>query len=395
MEHPRSFEKDESADDKLDPLREYLLRIFELGQFTDSQIVLKSFNYSFPPIVFRTHRAIVARSPVIGCIFNMHDWRSTDVEIVVTAGANFTMMKAFEVALQGLYGLPVLDLERLKQATLLAIGHTEESARMNPAVVKKAKFDFAVCYAASAAFFGNHELVEAGINLAAALIDWDTIELVIHFGLLVDNFLVAYFDHIPMPDRVGEEQAQINVAAIKDLREVRAPKLLTTALEFIANNMDSGFTLYDKAHVAVMPDRIPSHLRFTVGMVLANPKLAGVKFGSFSDFEKPSHERFITSAILINLPFIQLKELLALLESKQILTEKLVLDIVQERETRRVRALEAYARQQAQNDSQGFVLDSTELGFKELAASKSTPPGSQAPAATSQIMVDREWAGLG
>lgn len=393
MEH-RQTVKDDTFESPPDLLREYLLGILEFGHFTDSKIVLKSFNHSFPALVFHTHKAIIARSPMVSCILSTRDIRDGEIIINITAGESFAIVKAFEVALQSLYGLPVLNHERLRQATLSALGYTEDSARINPALIKTASADFAVCYAASGAFFGNYEVVETGARLALNLIDWDTVELVVNFGLMVDTFLVAYFDPIPLPEQVGDAQTQINIAAIKDLREVWAPRLLTAGLDFVTSRIKPGFTLCHTAQVTIMRDRIPYQLRIVPGSILANPKLAAVKFGSFASLEKPSHDTWITSMILICLPFAQLKEMFAMMQSKQVLTDSLAREIIKERETRRLRALQAYSRQKPENQEHEVGPELKELGYKEFVTSKGRLLGTEDPAISIQITLDREWKGL-
>lgn len=378
-----------------DLLREYLLGIFKLGHLADSEITLKSFNDSFPPIVFRTHKLIIARSPLISCILNTEEFPDGRPQVNATAGQSFTMIKAFEVAIQSLYGFPVLDGGQLRQATLEAIGHTEKSARRNPDIIQKACVDFAMCYAASGAFFGNYEVLEAGVRIVEDLIDWETVELVLQFGMTVDNFLVAHFDKIPFPEEVGEAEQQITVAAIKDLRETWAPRLISSALEWLCNYLYPGVMLLPKAQVTCMNDRIPYHLRYLQGSVIGKPNLARVMFGwSPNNRQKPTRELAIMSAILVSMPFENLKEMFSRLEARNILTINLANCILEERELRRFRALEAYAERKKQSQDEKEQPEIKELGYKEFLVCNEGLTDDQDGDTPIEATVERVWVGL-
>ena len=389
-----------------DPFSAHALTLLENGEFCDCRIILKSSKENFYPITFRAHKALLARSPRLKTILTSPSYNNDDNEIEAITGETFCMVKAFETALQNLYGLPILDAGSLRHAAVTALGYSDEEIllqKVYPFPLHAALADFAMCYAASGAFFEMREIVEAGVRLASEVLHWENIEMVLYFALCVSAFIVA------SPNNTGSTGDGESTAVI-DLRDIYAPRLMTAALTFLVNYIEAHqpFTLYISAQCKCMPDRIPEHLRQIPGSILSNPKLAEVKFGSFNSLEEeqqeqeaktqPTPETATLSAILICLPFRQLCEAFAIMREKGVLSSGLAQAIVVEREARRLYALRVLveeARQQQQQQQQQQAPKNQEdrmreLGFREFFTTKSVHDG----VARVQIELQREWLGM-
>ncbi|KAL2012723.1 hypothetical protein VTN00DRAFT_248 [Thermoascus crustaceus] len=364
---------------ELEPLSVFLLGAFEREEFTDSRIVLTSSKNLFYPITFHVHKLIMARSPFLASLLKKNESPQRNSAINAVAGENFCLARAFEAALQTLYGLPLLDKDQLQRLTLAALGYAEGSVAMDPVANKEANVDFALCYAVSGAFLGNFDVVRTGIKLAIDLIDWDTAELCLHFGLSVADFAVTRSEVSPSECSTtlesdyhkieGEDAASNCDDPLQELQQVWAPKVVTAVLEFIINSLPADFELYTKAQTTLMPDRIPRHLRNIPGSLFYNPKLETVKFGSLGSLNdrKPRRECCIASAVVLALPFEQLKEVFDIMEKKGIMIAKVVHEILAERETRRLCALRSYAKQNpSQKNKDEYPQEIKHLGFSEF-----------------------------
>jgi hypothetical protein len=124
------------------------------------------------------------------------------------------------------------------------------------------------------------------------------------------------------------------------------------------------------AHTSLMPDRIPAKLRSVPGSIEFNPKLASVKFGSlripqrakaksrmFYCFRDPHFAPVYTAS--------GIQGAFDIMRKKQLMTMALVQNIICERENRRLRALQVYAREHPNQKEQECPECLNELGFVE------------------------------
>lgn len=369
------------------PLTEHLLRSFEGEQFTDAQIVLTSMENMFYPITFRVHQVLMAQSPVLASILRRKAAFEQKNAINVVSGKKFCLARAFETALQNLYGLPLVDGPRLKQLTMKALGWEGCPVEIDSIKNKGATIDFAICYGVSGAFLHNREILETGFKLVIELIEWDTLQLALQFGLFAADFLVNYDGNASSErppqrnngtNRRGKKASaaapEVKAPPIhenlnKEVIEVWAPKVVSAALQFMIRSLPTVFHFDRLAQATSMPDRIPTDLRTVPGSILANPKLASVKFGSMGSAseQKPSRECTIASAVFLSLPFERLREAFGIMRQRRVLALDLVRAILQEREERRLRALQAYAKKhpKAKNDERDYPAELKELGYEE------------------------------
>ncbi|KAE8350395.1 hypothetical protein BDV28DRAFT_159645 [Aspergillus coremiiformis] len=373
----------ETLKDSIDSLSAHLFHCLEASKFCDFQIILRSSKDIFIPIVFHTHKAVISRSRTVANLLKSSIHEESNNEIVAIGSDNFCMIKGFEYALQHLYGRPLLTAAQLRLATLSTYGYSENNAGSIQFSLIAAMADFAICYAASGAFFQQETVIKAGIKLAIDLINWGTVECVLYFGCCATKSAVT-LDHTAR----GQETGGYEI--VEDL-ERRASQIVSSALEFVTRDMGKNFTLYTKAQSKSLPNRIPESLQTVPGSVLPNPKLAEVKFGSFASLneEKPSQEIEIPSAMLICLPYTQLEEMFRIMEARNILSGNLAQAVIAEREARRLQALRVFAKQ-GTKDELSTPDEVRELGYRESVAVKVVGLEEQ----SSAIALSREWVGL-
>ncbi|KNG85554.1 hypothetical protein ANOM_007055 [Aspergillus nomiae NRRL 13137] len=358
--------------DRIDPLSEHLLHCLEASEFSDSQIILRSSKDIFMPIVFRTHRAVISRSNFMADVFRSPTQEERINEIVAVGNENFCMIKGFEYALQHLYGRPLLTAGQLRLATLSTYGYSENNVGKIQFSLTAAMADFALCYAASGAFFQQEAVIETGIRLAIELIDWETVECILYFGVCTTRPAVTLDQTAPV-NKTGDYDAA---------RELQrwAPRLVGSALHFVTRHMSKDFTLYAKAQSKTLPNRIPESLYGVPGPVITSPRSFASRRG-----ETPNREIEVPSAMLIYLPYKQLEETFGIMNARNILSSDLAQAVVAERETRRLQALRALAKQGVK-DELNATDQIRELGYKEIVAVSEE----QGPA----ITLNREWIGL-
>lgn len=369
-----TLDKKNDDDDELEPASAYLLRAFKSGEFADYQLHLESPLSRFYAMTFLAHGLVIARSPCLYSRMQFIERAGEQKILTITTGNSFLQPKAFEIAVQNLYGLPLVKESQLASQVFLTLGHESGGGIRDSggkvASCYNARMDFALCYAASGAFLANSSIVRRGIQLAVSAINWETVETALRFGLAASSFTLACADDVQQQeafnrgfsenDSVGSSASEHGDAARvanswetsyfvantlnQGLVEAHAPEVLRKALEFMAESTPSDFELYSDAQPTVMPGRVPDIFGRATSRISSVVKFG--ELGTASD-DKPaadvlSRETTVASAIMISLPFKNLRKLFKSMRSRGRLTQKLVEDVVAERERRRVRALRAF-----------------------------------------------------
>lgn len=379
-------------------LASHLVDILDNNDFSDLSVVLRSSSDQFLPLYFKAHKALIARSPFIAAIL-----KTPIDQIVAVSGDHFSMFQAFELALRTMYGIPVMTDDELRPVTLSALGYNNGTQPENFSI-STAMVDFALCYAASGAFFQQNRVVESGIRLATRLIDSNTIALILWFGLDAAKFSVVLDDTAhPKPPTSGSQSAEPPLGqqlgdhpTVRDLQEKWSPCLVTACLEYIADKVSPEFRLFEHAQIDGLPDRVPEHLRSVSGTCLKNPRVKDVGFGSMASIkeQKPTTEVELVSAALICLPYKALQELFSLLEAKGVLSAGLAGRIVAGREDRRIQALRILGQQGPGVDQEDIPDDIRELGYREFFTTRLISIAGEMDTVTEKVSLERTWKGL-
>lgn len=335
-------------------LTTYTLKLLETGNYSDSRLIIQMPMNNLYPIPFPTHKVLLSRSARLASLLSAN---SDTGDIEATTGETFSMIKAFETALQNLYGAPYLTPQHLKVATADALGYELAADKFETLImsadltIHEAMADYAMCYLASGVFLGELGVVEAALKLAIHAVHPDNVEALLAFVLQPGRVLFR------SPTATVTAEAATLAANREIGLDERLAELARTALVRLFGPLGVPFKLYISARptrTAMFPDRIPASLRMYPGSILANPKLAEVKFGSFASVaeSRPAPEVERASGVLLALSFEMLKIAFVVLDERGLLTEEVARAVVVEREARRFYALRVYAMFRARCDTE-------------------------------------------
>lgn len=378
----------------VDSLSTHLIQLFESRELCDFHFKLtSSSNGLYQSTIIPVQVAVIARSPFVAALLRTQLYREGHREIAVTLGDQVNLIQGFEQAIRNLYGAPLLHGEQLRTEALAVLGYTEESQSMYPFPIRTAMLDLAFSYAASGAFLHVSGVLEAGIRMALELIDWSTVETIIHFGLRVDRFSIILegTETPPGSPRANHTRSGHVLVRNRQLRDIWAPLLVRAALSFIAESIDDKFVLYSQAQSLHVPNRIPESLNTGPGVIGSEPGSASAN--STTTESKPNRETLVASAVLISLPFVHLQEVFRTLSSRRVLSNNLAQAIMSERESRRLQALRELGKKGEINEK-NLPSETKELGYGEYLVFKSVCKQGQGPVTvTTEVSLEREWIG--
>ncbi|RAH53160.1 hypothetical protein BO85DRAFT_472025 [Aspergillus piperis CBS 112811] len=396
-ERNTSIGKKSVGDEKgkgVDSLSTHLIQLFESRELCDFHFKLtSSSNGLYQSTIIPVQVAVIARSPFVAALLRTQLYREGCREIAVTLGDQVNLIQGFEQAIRNLYGAPLLHGEQLRTEALAVLGYTEESQSMYPFPIRTAMLDLAFSYAASGAFLHVNGILEAGIRMALELIDWSTVETIIHFGLRVDRFSIILegTETPPGSPRANHTRSGHVLVRNRQLRDIWAPLLVRAALSFIAESIDDKFVLYSQAQSLHVPNRIPESLNTGPGAIGSEPGSASAN--STTTESKPNRETLVASAVLISLPFVHLQEVFRTLSARRVLSNNLAQAIMSERESRRLQALRELGKKGEINEK-NLPSETKELGYGEYLVFKSVCKQGQGPVTvTTEVSLEREWIG--
>ncbi|KAF3388746.1 hypothetical protein F1880_003305 [Penicillium rolfsii] len=385
---------------------EYFQALFGNPEFADIQLLLSPDPFQ-RPVVYNLHKAIIAGSPFLYSVMAAKRYRDGYVDhINAFTGPSFTCSHAFTVALQTLYGTPLVTDETFRQSTLQGPGISDDYGMgRHPFSIERAMVDFALCYAAAGAFLARREITERGIDMAISHLSWETAELILAFGMTPLTYMVTCPD-VPFPpispatsdasSPCGDQGPGTPVVGIDhfhDFLYVQAERAQTAALRFITNAVKPDFQLYRRAQACYTPSRIPPALHTLPGSLLSNPRLEELRFGDLPSLadERPTDPAILVpSAMLITLPYRVFMMALEIMKSRGNLRSALINEIVEERESRRLMALRiSIGVSPLEIAPEAFA----ELEYREFVKMESTDHVGDNNARVSRATVDRVWVG--
>ncbi|KAM3468459.1 hypothetical protein MY5147_007908 [Beauveria neobassiana] len=376
--------------DDADHLAAYAQQQFGNLALSDCCLELRYLDDRAPPVRIAGHRFMLNRSAALAALMRQQILSPSPPDrsqqtVLIETNSKWIRSDSFYMAAQRLYGMPLLQYPGPRN-------HQLDSGELTDAGSNVEQLDFALSYAAAGHLIGWAPVTKRGCEVATQLIDWQTVERVLEFAL--DGHCdVGTHDTF----RYGEG-SQI---------------ILDAVVTFIVHNFPSTFELDTEVITPVQYARLPIHppppSRPTeasaasladekpvvqLGKGRRSQKLANIQFGDLtltesnpaSATETPKATRpaqpvshAVLSRILLNIPFTQLKMILessgsgnvngwANAESRY----RIVKSAVDEREARRVKAVEA-------------VSDGRVPGARELRASLRAPEPRDMP----------QWGALG
>lgn len=409
----------------------HLLDMAVSGKYSDLNIVLDSASGTFLSSTYNVHRVIISESSVLGKIMERVTKPKATIHLI--AAKSFSLPRGFEFAFQRYYGLELITKDNVYDFARTALGEVGGYGLSD--MLKKAAMDLVLCCGAAGAFLNQPEVVDAAFNLVLGLFDWSNIETALQFGLYPEEFLLAYDNSSSNSNsnhsrniskasnntsitsnsntntgtsnsnsskkkgkknrrtkRLGKANKKFLLDNLND-EVVRkwAPRIASAAINFLVQNLPSDYH-FDRTGLSKdLQDRIPPHLREEYSIANRNPMLATLAFG---EHPVPTPEANRASAILLALPFVRFREVIDEMRGRGRLTADFIKAILQEREMRRVSALQTHARHAGDGQDDKDAMKG--LGYREFAVHIQTveyPFGTDMEVIRHEYTLHREWRG--
>ncbi|KAJ4993106.1 hypothetical protein SVAN01_01458 [Stagonosporopsis vannaccii] len=318
---PRSEEMSESPFE----LASYLSTQFGNQEFADFVLQVRSTKYQYMSIP--VHGIVVVRSPVIAnavrrSIPPAHRSRDSRRLADVLTTNPFITGESIQEAVKVLYGAPLLSM----QAFLYGLAQYSQEVPHNH-VTKDARrrMDQLLSYIAAGSVLQIPSMQARGVDIVKALLRWDTIEQVLHYGLYA---------------------TRSSAPSSRDGTEVHDPfatELLNSVVDFIAYNFPTDFSLHRIAAELREDPRLPNIAEARAPT--HNVRLSKIRFGDAptDDDTQTSPVSRTLSSILLSLPVPLLDRLFNHRATANQIgwtgAAKVLHDVVDERESRRQKAI--------------------------------------------------------
>lgn len=322
------------AMDNLDGLLGYIQSQFADPKLADYILEVRYTDDRAPPLRIPGHNLLFARSPALKrlMVAQVHDGGDgvASRTILIESADRFLRTDGFWMALQRLYGGPLLDPNASPAPA--AIAETHDSATSNPTIDK---FDLALGYAAAGQILQIPPVLNRGIEVACHLVNWLTLEKAVDFALdggLSSQWTLEHNFNGLCPSTYGPA----------------VDMLVHSALNFLITNFPPHLDFDVSAPEPTWNRRIPAPNEDKAAK--HNPRLSSIKFGDhpteepFRSTHQNTNPASVISRILVNLPFQLLKYVL---ESPALgnvddwattaLRRNVMHEVINEREERRIR----------------------------------------------------------
>jgi hypothetical protein len=324
-------------EERYDGLVQYLQNQFADPAFADYTLELRYSDDRAPAVRIPGHNIIFARSPTLKSLMVSQQKEANGDGIsaktlFIESDDRFLRSDAFWLAMQRLYGGPLLDLNQIS-----ALNGAPGTQVHSPASETFSdRFDLALGYAAAGHILQIPPAINRGIEIAAQSIYWNTLERAFDFAL--DGGLDCSWTLQPAAEQGRSPSTYGPTVNL----------LLQSALNWTITNFPPTFELDksvgDFTHNRRLPEVPPDDRPKT-----HNPRLSSIKFGDHASDETLRYttngdENTILSKLLLNLPYYLLKYVL---ESSRLgnvqgwatsaLRQKTMRAVVGEREMRRLK----------------------------------------------------------
>ena len=323
------------SDDR-DKLINHLLSQFADPYLADCNVELRYADDRSCPVRIPGHSIVLARSPALK---NLIDAQAREPSsdgsavktLLITSEDRFLRSDAFWMAVQRLYGGPLLDLSIF--ATMGNLQHPPPSPMSMPGSPFD-HFELGLAYAAAGCVLGISQVMDRGCDIAAEYVTWETLEKTLEFvlsgGVEEAWFIGGYSPHdVPVQSPYGHN---VN-------------KMIYRALEFIVANFPVNFELDTSVNHLAISQRLP-----VVPDELKQQSLTSIRFGdhpieAIPMRVTPSSINALLSKALLDLPFPLLKYILqnpclgnVSGWASSSLRQKVMQTVISERERRRLKA---------------------------------------------------------
>jgi hypothetical protein len=329
INHPAMTAPAPPSTDHLDGLLIYLQSQFGDSTFADYTLELRYSDDRAEPVRIPGHNLMFARSPTLKAIMTAQAQESnsdglTVRTLLIESDDRFLRSDSFWMAVQRLYGGPLLDLG-VANVTLLP---TISRSSTTPIPGTPAdRFDLALGYAAAGHILQIPPVINRGAEIAGHFVGWETAEKALDFAL--DGGLDSQWT---IPEQRDQARCPSTYGPAVNM-------IIYATLNFIVQNFPPQLDLDTSVKEPPRNHRLPRVEEHHPPP--QNPLLSKIQFGEYE--EEKSEDPVVTlSKILLNLPFHLLKYVLESprLGNVQIwasteLRRKVMHRVIEEREQRR------------------------------------------------------------
>ncbi|KAF2731843.1 hypothetical protein EJ04DRAFT_566516 [Polyplosphaeria fusca] len=276
------------------------------------------------------HAIVVDRSPIISATIKKDAaaaYQAKDKRVLVVSTLDkFVTAESLTEALKALYGSPLLAIEAFVYSLRPQFSDGEQGPTFAEARKRTSQ---GISYAAAGEVLGIRSVQMRGVEIAKALLRWDTFDLVLQYAL----------DGCPVH---SSEPSSQNGSAVAHNggQDPHRVMLLREILDFMAFQFPADFGLYSIAPELTRNPRLPNIIEHR--QPTHNPRLSRLQFGDVPP-EEPNYVARIISSVLLSMPLSFLQQLF----SHPALANQIgwtrvghvMQDVIVERERRRRKAL--------------------------------------------------------
>jgi hypothetical protein len=317
--------------DHLDGLVNYIQAQFADSELADYTLELRYSDDRAEPVRIPGHGLIFARSPTLKSLMKAQSQVNngdglTGKSLLIESDDRFLRSDGFWMALQRLYGGPLLDMGA---AAMQQLPRTSQQPHPMPGAAAD-RCDLGLGYAAAGHILQIPPVVNRGAEITSHFVNWDTIEKALDFAL--DGGVDSQWTYGAQPDQIKSPAVNL---------------IIYGALNFVVSAFPPNFELDTSVGEPMTNCRLPAVAEDRP----SNSRLSFIKFGDHpsEDSVKSESGTSITttlSKVLLNLPFHLLKYVL---ESPRLgnvdgwastnLRQKVMHNVIEEREKRRIKVL--------------------------------------------------------
>jgi hypothetical protein len=321
--------------DNLDGLLGYIMGQFADPTFADYTLELRYTDDRAPPARVTGHNLLFARSPTLSNLMRSQASEANGDNmsvrtLLLETDDRFLRSDAFSLAIQRLYGGPLLDAGALPA---LFNPHLAQGTTSTMPGTPTDRFELALGYAAAGHILKMPPVINRGVEIASCFVNWATVEKAFDFAL--DGGLDSHW--------IGEETSEGRTFSTYG---PAVNGLIHHAMNFIISNFPPNFDLDISVGDPLHTSRLPVVPEGRSSQ--ANQRLSSIKFGDHpsEDSVKSTSTNPINSTLsrlLLALPFQLLKHVL---ESSRLgnvegwattkLRQKVMHTVIEERERRRL-----------------------------------------------------------
>jgi hypothetical protein len=359
---PEHFEPDDR-----DGFSEYIEGQFDSPQYSDYALEFQHTDDRFKR-TFHVHGVLIARSPTLKALMDLAPPQGgTEKNLRIETSDHFLTLDAFTRALQRLYGLSLLPIQKVVVSgdPSSRSYRTTDGHSLDAQTIQK-QMAYALAYAAAGCLLRITTVARRGVETASLAIAWETLEKALDFaiegGLSVEwtsgsSTSVSSASPRRSVSAEGSRVGSASASSLDSPQEISealplgpsggtyspyADHLLQQALAFIVEEFPANFVLDTTAPQFTYHPRLPMDVNLKPAI---NPLLSSMKFGdnpTEDDIKRSNLSTTVLSSTLLSLPFPLLKHIL---ESTRLgrldgwasatLRQKVARDVVDERERRR------------------------------------------------------------